>query len=75
MHGDLGVIGEDDGVLAISYSGASKEVVDLLPHIKSFNIPIIGMSKSKDTPLGRFCDAHIDIKVEKEACPLWYCPN
>jgi arabinose-5-phosphate isomerase len=75
MHGDLGVIGEDDGVLAISYSGASKEVVDLLPHIKSFNIPIIGMSKSKDTPLGRFCDAHIDIKVEKEACPLGIAPT
>jgi len=34
-HGDLGVIGEDDGVLAISYSGASKEVVDLLPQLRA----------------------------------------
>jgi len=75
MHGDLGMIGKDDGVLAISYSGTSEEVIKLLPHIKNFNVPIIGMSKSKNTPLGKFCDAHIDISVKQEACPIGVAPT
>jgi arabinose-5-phosphate isomerase len=75
MHGDLGMIGKDDGVLAISYSGSSEEVIKLLPHIKNFGVPIVGMSKSIDTQLGKFSDAHIDISVEKEACPLGVAPT
>ncbi len=75
MHGDLGMIGKDDGVLAISYSGSSEELIKLLPHIKNFGVPIIGMSKSKNTPLGKFSDAHIDISVEREACPLGIAPT
>ena len=75
MHGDLGMIGKDDGVLAISYSGASEELTKLLPHIKNFGVPIVGMSKSIDSPLGKFSDAHIDISVEKEACPLGVAPT
>jgi arabinose-5-phosphate isomerase len=75
MHGDLGMIGKDDAILAISYSGASEEIIKLLPHIKNFNVPIIGMSKSKNTPLGKFCDAHIDISVKKEACPIGVAPT
>ncbi len=75
MHGDLGMIGKDDGVLAISYSGASEELINLMPHIKNFGVPIIAMSKSKNSPLGKFSDAHIDISVEKEACPLGVAPT
>ena len=75
MHGDLGMIGKDDGVLAISYSGASEELTKLLPHIKNFGVPIIGMSRSKESQLGKFSDAHIDISVEKEACPLGVAPT
>jgi arabinose-5-phosphate isomerase len=75
MHGDLGMISSGDGVLAISYSGASEELTSLLPHIKNFNIPVIGMSKAKDTILGSFSDAHIDISVSKEACPLGIAPT
>ena len=75
MHGDLGMIGKDDGVLAISYSGASEELINLMPHIKNFGVPIIAMSKSKSSPLGKFSDAHIDISVEKEACPLGVAPT
>jgi len=75
MHGDLGMISEGDGVLAISYSGASEELTKLLPHIKNFQIPIIGMSKSSHSQLGKFCDTHIDISVEKEACPLGIAPT
>ncbi len=75
MHGDLGMIGKDDGVLAISYSGESEELTKLLPHIKNFGVPVIAMSKSIDSSLGKFSDAHIDISVEKEACPLNIAPT
>jgi len=75
MHGDLGMISSGDGVLAISYSGESEELTNLLPHIKNFNIPIIGMSRSYDSTLGKFSDAHIDISVSKEACPLGIAPT
>jgi len=53
MHGDLGMIGKDDAVLAISYSGASEELTNLLPHIKNFGTPIIGMSRSKESTFKR----------------------
>ncbi len=75
MHGDLGMVSREDAILAISYSGASEEVTKLLPHLKNFGVPIIGMSKSIDTQLGKFCDAHIDISVAKEACPLGVAPT
>jgi len=75
MHGDLGMIGKDDTVLAISYSGSSEELIKLLPHIKNFGVPIIGMSRSINSELGKFSDAHIDISVEKEACPLNVAPT
>lgn len=75
MHGDLGMISQEDGILAISYSGASEELIHLLPHIKNFDVPIIAMSKSSSSELGKFSDAHIDILVEKEACPLGIAPT
>jgi len=75
MHGDLGMIGKEDAVLAISYSGSSQELTKLIPHIKNFGIPIIAMSRSIESPLGKMSDAHIDISVEKEACPLNIAPT
>ncbi len=75
MHGDLGMISQKDAILAISYSGESQELTNLLPHIKNFNIPIIGMSRSSSSTLGSFSDAHIDISVKKEACPLGIAPT
>ena len=75
LHGDLGMIGKDDMVLAISYSGESEELSSILPHIKRFDIPLIGMSKSKDSTLGSYSDIHIPIIVKKEACPLNVAPT
>ena len=75
MHGDLGMISKNDAVLAISYSGASEELTNLLPHIKNFGVPIIAMSRSINSPLAKMADAHIDISVEKEACPLGIAPT
>jgi len=75
LHGDLGMIGEDDVVIAISYSGESEELSSILPHIKRFNIPLIGMTRSKSSTLGSFSDIVIDVVVEKEACPLDIAPT
>lgn len=75
LHGDLGMIGKDDVVLAISYSGESEELSSILPHIKRFGTPIIGMTRDKDSTLGSYSDLVIDVVVQKEACPLNIAPT
>jgi arabinose-5-phosphate isomerase len=75
LHGDLGMIGENDTVLAISNSGESEELVKILPHVKRFNIPLISMSGNKSSSLASYADVNIDIKVSKEACPLNSAPT
>jgi len=75
LHGDLGMIGKDDSVLAISYSGESEELAKILPHIKRFDIPLIGMSRDRNSTLGKYSDAFIPTIIEKEACPLGIAPT
>ncbi len=75
MHGDLGMIGKDDGLLAISYSGESEELTKILPHIKRFNIPLIAMARDINSTLGCYADVFLPINVEKEACPLGIAPT
>ena len=75
LHGDLGMIGKEDAVLAISYSGESEELTKILPHIKRFDIPLIAMAKEKETTLGRYADVFIPIKIGREACPLGVAPT
>jgi len=75
LHGDLGMIGKDDVVIGISYSGESEELSSILPHIKRFNVPLIGMTKNADSTLGSFSDMVIKIDVEKEACPIDTAPT
>ncbi|MDO9206652.1 MAG: KpsF/GutQ family sugar-phosphate isomerase [Sulfuricurvum sp.] len=75
LHGDLGMIGKDDVVIAISYSGESPELSAILPHIKRFDIPLIGMTRSSASTLGRYSDEVININVAVEACPLNIAPT
>jgi arabinose-5-phosphate isomerase len=75
LHGDLGMIGKDDTLLAISSSGESEELTKILPHIKRFDIPLIGMTGNQNSSLGRYADVWLDIAVEKEACPLNTAPT
>ncbi|MEO1954613.1 MAG: KpsF/GutQ family sugar-phosphate isomerase, partial [Campylobacterales bacterium] len=75
LHGDLGMISSNDVVIAISYSGESEELSSILPHIKRFKTPLIGMTRDKNSTLGRFSDLVIDVVVEKEACPLDIAPT
>ncbi|MCK4875679.1 MAG: KpsF/GutQ family sugar-phosphate isomerase [Sulfurimonas sp.] len=75
LHGDLGMIGKDDVVIAISYSGESEELSSILPHVKRFDTPLIGMTRDENSTLGKYSDLVIDVVVEKEACPLNIAPT
>jgi arabinose-5-phosphate isomerase len=75
LHGDLGMISKGDVVIAISYSGESEELSSILPHIKRFDVPLIGMTRDKNSTLGRYSDLVIDVVVQKEACPLDIAPT
>ena len=75
MHGDLGMIGKDDTLLAISFSGESEELTKILPHVQRFGVPIVAMAKDKFSTLGKFCDAFVKLDVSKEACPLDAAPT
>ncbi len=74
-HGDLGMIHEHDVVLAISNSGESEEVVKLLSFFKDNGNKIIAMAGRAQSTLVKHSDLHLDIKIEKEACPLELAPT
>ncbi len=75
LHGDLGMISHNDVVIAISYSGESEELSSILPHIKRFQTPLIGMTRDKNSTLGKYSDLVIDVIIHKEACPLGIAPT
>ena len=74
-HGDLGMIAPGDIVLAISYSGETQEVLNLLPVIKLLKIKMISMTGNKNSELARAADINLDISVAMEACPLNLTPT
>ena len=75
FHGDLGMVTDKDVVIAISNSGETNEVVNILPIIKRIGAKIIAMSGRRDSTLGRNSDYFIDAGVEREACPLGLAPT
>ncbi|MDY7025838.1 MAG: KpsF/GutQ family sugar-phosphate isomerase, partial [Pseudomonadota bacterium] len=74
-HGDLGMIGEQDVVIAISNSGETSEVTSLLPLLKRKSIPIISMTGKPQSTLSSNAQVNLNIAVEKEACPLNLAPT
>lgn len=74
-HGDLGMITRDDVVIAISNSGETQEVLALLPMLKRFDIAFIAMTGRPASTLAKAANAHLDVGVEKEACPLGLAPT
>ncbi len=74
-HGDLGMITKQDIVLAISYSGTSNEILTLLPMLKRSGIKIISMTGNPASTLAEVAEAHLNIAVETEACPLDLAPT
>ncbi len=74
-HGDIGMITPEDVVLAISYSGETNEVINLLPTIKRLGTPIISMTSNPASILARSAKVNLDISVTEEACPLGLAPT
>lgn len=74
-HGDSGIITREDVVIAISNSGETQELLNLLPVIKRFGVPIISMTGKMDSTLARAGEVVLDISVEREACPLGKAPT
>lgn len=74
-HGDLGMITQQDVVLAISNSGQTEEVVTILPLIKRMGAPLISMSGKQNSTLAKASDVSLDISIETEACPLGLAPT
>lgn len=67
-HGDLGMISRHDAVLALSKSGETKELSDLIAYCRRFSVPLIGMTMQADSALGRACDFLLLVPNAKEAC-------
>ena len=74
-HGDSGIITRDDVVIAISNSGETQELLNLLPLIKRFGVPVISMTGNLNSTLAKAGNVVLDISVEKEACPLGKAPT
>jgi arabinose-5-phosphate isomerase len=74
-HGDLGMIEEDDIVLLISNSGETDEILRLIPFLKAQNNIIIAMSGNLNSTLATNSTYHLNVAVEKEACPLQLAPT
>jgi arabinose-5-phosphate isomerase len=75
MHGDVGILLEGDVVLALSYTGESEEIVNLLPALKRQGGKIIALTASRDSALGRLSDVVLSVQVPKEACPFNLAPT
>ncbi|MBS0286211.1 MAG: KpsF/GutQ family sugar-phosphate isomerase [Proteobacteria bacterium] len=74
-HGDMGMITENDVVIAISNSGETEEILTLLPLLKRLGVPLITMTGNSQSTLAKCASANIDISVEKEACALGLAPT
>ena len=74
-HGDLGMITEKDVVMAFSNSGETEELLVILPLIKRLGVPFIALTGNPNSTLARKADAHIDVSVAQEACPLDLAPT
>lgn len=74
-HGDSGVITRNDVIIAISNSGETQELLNLLPLIKRFGCEMIGMTGNLNSTLSKTSEVVLDISVEREACPLGKAPT
>ncbi len=74
-HGDFGIVGKDDVVLALSHSGEAEELVRLLPLIKRHDLPLIAITGAPESTLARAADVVLDASVPEEACPLGLAPT
>lgn len=74
-HGDLGMITQQDVVIAISHSGNTQELVTLLPLLKRMNVPLISLTGYTESLLAKAADVNLDLSIKQEACPLGLAPT
>ena len=74
-HGDLGVVSDGDAVVALSASGETEELLDLLPALLRFDVALIALTGRGDSTLARAAHVWLDTSVEQEACPLNLAPT
>jgi arabinose-5-phosphate isomerase len=75
LHGDLGVVADGDVILALSYSGESDELLNLLPAFKRFSVKFITMTGVAKSSLARYSDLVLNVRVPREACPFNLAPT
>ncbi len=75
LHGDVGIVNDGDVILALSYSGESDELLNLLPALKRFSVKIISLTGNVKSSLARHSDLALSVKVPKEACPFNLAPT
>ncbi|MBT09958.1 MAG: D-arabinose 5-phosphate isomerase [Gammaproteobacteria bacterium] len=75
LHGDLGMVEKSDAILAISKSGESKEICDLIPAIKLRKIPLYSITENEESTIASSSETHILVKVAREACPNDLAPT
>ena len=74
-HGDLGMLKSKDAFIAISYSGEAEELTAIVPIIKRMGAPMIAITGNPGSSLAKLADVHLNIRVDKEACPLNLAPT
>lgn len=75
MHGDVGLLGKQDVVLAVSKSGETQEILQTLNIVKRLGLPLIAMTGDPGSTLARLADVHLDVSVAEEACPFGLAPT
>ncbi|MCL1922167.1 MAG: KpsF/GutQ family sugar-phosphate isomerase [Kiritimatiellaeota bacterium] len=75
MHGDLGIVAENDVLLALSFSGESDEVITLIPAVRRLAIPVVGMVGDAGSSLARLSDVVLRVSIGREACPFGMAPT
>lgn len=75
LHGDLGLVDKGDAVIALSYSGETRELLSIVPHLKRRGAQIIAVTGNAESALAKHADCILNIEVEREACPLNLAPT
>ena len=75
MHGDLGMVGERDLLLALSFSGESEEVIKLIPAVRRHGLEVVALVGNADSTLAKLSDVTLEIPCGKEACPFGMAPT
>lgn len=75
VHGDLGMLARRDALVAISNSGETQELLQLLPYVKRLGIPVIAFTGRMTSALAKNADVALDVSVEEEACPMGLAPT